>query len=402
MKIVVTGATGNLGKSVVNFLKNQKHQLLLVGRNQKKLEQVFGNNIACTSYEKWQMYAENFDAMIHLAARNNDQTGSLEEFREANVVLLQQLIKGMVDAGIPKLVYFTSLHAKEAGKKDPYSQTKREAENWLDAEDQIEVIKLRLPAVYSETTKGSLRHINNLPRSVQSIALNIAKCLRPVVTIDRVLEDLAKVINEKNHEVEILVSDQQMGNPVYRSVKTVIDVSAGLFIAIFLSWWLLTVIWVIIKLTSKGPGIFIQERVGKNQKVFLCYKFRTMNVGTVQAGTHEVATSNITPIGNFLRKTKLDELPQFINLLKNEMSLIGPRPCLPNQHELIEERDKRQVFAIKPGISGLAQVKNIDMSNPKKLAVIDAFYLDTRTTLLDLHITLATVFSRFRRGLSGS
>ena len=78
------------------------------------MEQVFGNKIACTSYEKWQMCATNFDVMIHLAAHNNDQTGSLEEFREANVVLLQQLIKGMVDAGIPKLVYFTSLHAKEA------------------------------------------------------------------------------------------------------------------------------------------------------------------------------------------------------------------------------------------------------------------------------------------------
>lgn len=177
------------------------------------------------------------------------------------------------------------------------------------------------------------------------------------------------------------------------------DFGAGIVIAVFLSWWLLIAIWLIVKLTSKGLGIFAQKRIGKDQKVFLCYKFRTMQVGTMQAGTHEVSTSNITSVGKILRKTKLDELPQFINLLKNEMSLIGPRPCLSNQHELIEEREKRNVFTIKPGISGLAQVKNVDMSNLEKLAIIDSFYLDTRTILLDIRLILATLFKRFRRGL---
>lgn len=374
--------------------------MLLVGRDKQQLERIFGNTIASATYDGWHKHAKNFDAVIHLATRNNDQIGSLDEFKQANVILLQKIVKDMKGAGIPKLIYFTSLHAKEVNRTDLYSITKREAETWLDTQSQIEITKFRLPAVYTENTSGSLRHINRLPRSLQTGALNTAKCLRPVVTIETVLNGLDQALTSPNHHQEILLCDEQKDNQVYQSLKIVMDFGAGIVIAVFLSWWLLIAIWLIVKLTSKGPGIFAQKRVGKDQKVFLCYKFRTMQVGTVQAGTHEVSTSNITSVGKILRKTKLDELPQFINLLKNEMSLIGPRPCLPNQHELIEEREKRKVFTIKPGISGLAQVKNVDMSNPEKLAIIDAFYLDTRTILLDIRLILATLFKRFRRGLA--
>lgn len=400
LKIVITGASGNLGREIAKFLKSKGHELLLAGRDQNRLQQVFGSDFKCAGYDDWQDHARGFDVVIDLATRNNDQAGSLDDFRTANVERLKQLVDGMGKANIAKLIYFTTLHADENIRDDYYSLTKREAEKWLRDQDTVSFTAMRLPAVYSATTKGNLRHINALPAFLKPIGLALAKCLRPVVEIDTVFTRLEKLLHSKSDGMrEILVSHQQHNNSLYHGISTLMNYTAGILIAVFLSWWLMLAIWIIVRLTSPGPGIFAQERVGKNRKVFLCYKFRTMQVGTVQAGTHEVSTSNITGIGKILRKTKLDELPQFVNLLKNEMSLVGPRPCLPNQHELIEERDKRDVFTIKPGITGLAQVKDIDMSNPEKLARVDRYYLDTRTTLLDIKLMLATLLKRFGKGL---
>lgn len=121
-----------------------------------------------------------------------------------------------------------------------------------------------------------------------------------------------------------------------------------------------------------GSPIFIQERVGKHKKPFKLIKFRTMRVDTASVASHLASTSSITPFGGFLRKTKLDELPQLWNVLKGEMSLVGPRPGLFNQQELTDARDKCGVFNARPGITGLAQVSDIDMSTPELLAETDA------------------------------
>ena len=128
----------------------------------------------------------------------------------------------------------------------------------------------------------------------------------------------------------------------------------------------------IIGLFDTGSPIFKQERVGKNKKPFTLYKFRTMNVNAKSVATHLADGSQITKFGAFLRKSKLDELPQLFNVLFGDMSLVGPRPNLFNQTELIEERDKRGVYNVVPGITGLAQINEIDMSTPKELAIKDA------------------------------
>jgi lipopolysaccharide/colanic/teichoic acid biosynthesis glycosyltransferase len=104
-----------------------------------------------------------------------------------------------------------------------------------------------------------------------------------------------------------------------------------------------------------------------------------MKVGTASVASHLASTSSITLFGNFLRRTKLDELPQLWNVLKGEMSLVGPRPCLFNQQELIDERDKRGVYAVRPGITGLAQINDIDMSTPELLAKTDAQLINELT-----------------------
>ena len=125
-------------------------------------------------------------------------------------------------------------------------------------------------------------------------------------------------------------------------------------------------------LFDTGSPLFRQERVGRDQKPFTLVKFRTMRPDTASVASHLADASAITRLGAFLRRTKLDELPQLWNVLKGEMSLVGPRPCLFNQTELIAERHNRGVFEARPGITGLAQVNNIDMSTPKLLAETDA------------------------------
>lgn len=127
----------------------------------------------------------------------------------------------------------------------------------------------------------------------------------------------------------------------------------------------------LVSLFSKSPLLFRQRRVGFNQKIFIIFKFRTMYVGTKTIPTHLIDNSQITPFGKILRKTKLDEIPQFWNVLKGEMSIVGPRPCLPAQKKLIFERKKRGVFNVKPGITGLSQLSGIHMQTPELLAKTD-------------------------------
>jgi lipopolysaccharide/colanic/teichoic acid biosynthesis glycosyltransferase len=121
-----------------------------------------------------------------------------------------------------------------------------------------------------------------------------------------------------------------------------------------------------------GSPLFRQTRVGRHKKPFVLVKFRTMKPETAHVASHLADASAVTPLGRFLRRTKLDELPQLWNVLKGEMSLVGPRPCLFNQQELIHAREQLGVFAARPGITGLAQVNEIDMSTPELLAQTDA------------------------------
>ena len=125
-------------------------------------------------------------------------------------------------------------------------------------------------------------------------------------------------------------------------------------------------------LFDTGSPLFFQQRVGKQQKPFTLIKFRTMPVDTQSVATHLVGASSVTKFGHFLRRTKLDELPQLINVIRGDMSLVGPRPCLFNQDDVIRERVKRNVFNVRPGITGLAQIREVDMSTPVDLAQLDS------------------------------
>jgi O-antigen biosynthesis protein WbqP len=149
-----------------------------------------------------------------------------------------------------------------------------------------------------------------------------------------------------------------------------------------------------IRLDSPGPALFTQVRVGRDQRPFKLLKLRTMRVGTPTAGSHEVSASQVTRVGGWLRRYKVDELPQIWSVLKGDMSFVGPRPGLPSQHQLNAERAKRGVFAVRPGITGPAQVSGVDMSTPRELAIVDANYVAGQSWTYDLRLILATVFGR--------
>ncbi|KEI49627.1 capsular biosynthesis protein [Enterococcus faecium UC8668] len=162
---------------------------------------------------------------------------------------------------------------------------------------------------------------------------------------------------------------------------------------------ILLILCIAIKIDSKGPVIFKQKRVGKNKSHFYIYKFRTMKVDTPQEiPTHLLSNPDffITRVGKFLRKTSLDELPQLFNILKGDMAVIGPRPALWNQYDLIEERDKYHANDIRPGLTGLAQISGRDELEIDYKARLDGQYTANITPIMDLKCFFGTIISVFK------
>ncbi|MGX7366463.1 sugar transferase [Enterococcus casseliflavus] len=181
-------------------------------------------------------------------------------------------------------------------------------------------------------------------------------------------------------------------------LKRIIDFILSLMGIVVLSPVLL-LLCLAIKLDSKGPIIFKQKRVGKNKTHFNIYKFRTMKIDTPkEMPTHLLADPDfyITKVGKFLRKTSLDELPQLFNIIKGDMAVIGPRPALWNQYDLIEERDKYGANDIRPGLTGLAQISGRDELEIKQKAFLDGKYTESISPSMDLKCFLGTIVSVFK------
>jgi O-antigen biosynthesis protein WbqP len=178
-------------------------------------------------------------------------------------------------------------------------------------------------------------------------------------------------------------------------MKRLFDVCAALVLGPF-ALVAVGVLAVLVRLDSPGPAIFRQVRIGRGERPFVCLKLRTMRLETPDAPSHEVGASAVTGVGRFLRGTKLDELPQLWNILKGEMSLVGPRPCLPAQAALIAARRARGLYAIRPGITGVAQVAGVDMSEPERLAELDATYLGDMSLRRDAGLIAQTLLGAGR------
>lgn len=163
------------------------------------------------------------------------------------------------------------------------------------------------------------------------------------------------------------------------------------------------IIWVLIRVTSPGNAVHWSKRIGKNNQIFLMPKFRTMRTDTPQVATHLLKDEKnyITPIGSFLRKTSLDELPQLWSVLKGDMSLVGPRPALFNQYDLMELRTKAGVHVLVPGVTGWAQINGRDELSSEEKVKYDKEYLERRSVMFDLKIIYMTAFKvLLRKGIS--
>lgn len=180
---------------------------------------------------------------------------------------------------------------------------------------------------------------------------------------------------------------------MYKYVKRCFDIIISLISLIILAIPFL-IVAILIKIDSEGPVFFIQKRYGKDNKIFNIIKFRTMYVkAPSDIPTHRLSNSDlyITKLGKFLRRTSIDELPQLINILKNDMSLIGPRPCVLSYHEVMELREKNGSNKIKPGLTGLAQTKGRDLVSNEDKAKMDGDYYKNMSFVLDCKIFIDTI-----------
>lgn len=180
-------------------------------------------------------------------------------------------------------------------------------------------------------------------------------------------------------------------------MKRGFDILSSL-IAIILFSPILLILAIIVKCTSPGPILFKQRRIGKDNQEFMIYKFRTMRIDTPNVATHLLKNPEqyITPIGKFMRKTSLDELPQLFNILKGEMSVVGPRPALYNQYDLIEMRTNLNVHTVRPGLTGLAQVSGRDELENEQKVYFDQKYVQKQSFFFDLKLIFLTVVKVFK------
>lgn len=178
-------------------------------------------------------------------------------------------------------------------------------------------------------------------------------------------------------------------------MKRIFDLILALIIAVP-AVAVCTLCAVFIVLETRSIPVFVQKRLGQNAEPFNIFKLRTMKVGSANVASHEIGLEQITRVGALLRKLKLDELPQILNVLSGKMSFVGPRPGLPNHEELTQARMQHDVFSLVPGITGPAQLAGFDMSTPQELAAIDATYIGDWSLTEDLRYLWKTFTGRGR------
>ena len=392
--ICLTGATGFIGGHLLRKFIKSNHTIRCITSDPDSLKTTLGEAVTAYPYSDASKACDGADVFIHLGARNNDQGGTREAYTEDNVTKTVDLARTAAQAGIAYFIFATTTHALKFETTSEYATSKQLAEKSLRDADfgDMRVGFLRLPAIYGAGARGNLSKLDGLPSFARSWAFSLIRSGTPIASVDTVVKSVIELVENNFQLLEHMSSDVVRTISLYNLFK--FSVNAAFVLVCVLILPIQIFVGLLTLLTSKGGALFNQRRIGRRGEEFTCIKFRTMRIGTKQVGTHEVSAASVTPIGHFLRKSKLDELPQAVNIIKGEMSLIGPRPCLPNQTEVIESRKRQGVLGLAPGISGLAQTNNVDMSTPEKLALFDQRYLASQSILMDIKIIKDTVLGQ--------
>ena len=390
MNIIITGATGFIGKQLVPLLNFKTNEIALFGRDIKKLNEIYPQFMVY-EYKDLERVINKNSIILHLAVKNNRENNNkknLRDYLKVNVMFTKKLYKIAMQARIKKFLNLSTTNILNENKKDPYSMTKRKLVNNIKNKENLKFINLIMPIVYGKKFTGRLSFLNMFPRSFSFSLMKFISAFKSTMNIKL----LADYINEREfmkNNCDIILTDGQNNNIFFKIFKKMIDLFFSISILFFFSW-LILIISIFIKISSNGPILFVHKRIGKNNVIFSCYKFRTMKQATPISATHKIKKKQVTYIGKFLRKTKLDEIPQVINILKGDMSLIGPRPCIVSQKDIIKVREKYKINKILPGITGLAQINRIDMSDKNMLTKFDYRYLKLRSIISELNIILRT------------
>ncbi|URQ66886.1 sugar transferase [SAR86 cluster bacterium] len=181
-------------------------------------------------------------------------------------------------------------------------------------------------------------------------------------------------------------------------MKRIIDILISSALIVLMTFPMLLV-YILIRIDSRGPGLYWSERVGKNNVNFMMPKFRTMHEGTTSVATHllDDPSNHLTRLGNMLRRTSIDELPQLYSILRGQMTFVGPRPALFNQNDLIRFRTKNNIQSLLPGVTGWAQINGRDNISIQEKVMFDLEYLEKKSVLFDLHIILLTLLKVLKK-----
>jgi lipopolysaccharide/colanic/teichoic acid biosynthesis glycosyltransferase len=386
LRVLLIGGTGFIGQQLLPKLESRGHKVSVASRTEDPAHGILGR-------EDWHSAIANADVVLLLSVINSNTDASVEEVRSVNVTLPLEIAKEVSKHSAKRLILFGSDH-QDAAAVSAYAASKADLTERLLENGGLAATLLILSPVHGVRFVKRVAFVDSWPGQLRIAAILAFGAFRPLTHIDKIVEAIERIIPFYGEAILIhRIVDDQNCNIVYRAAIRFFDLAFALLVLLVFGW-AMVILAMLITTTSTGPALFQQQRVGRNGEPFTCYKFRTMRIDTPQVPTHQVAADSTTRIGKFLRGWKLDELPQIFNIIANDMSLVGPRPSLTTQDELIAVRSKLGVFAMKPGVTGWSQVRGIDMSDPEKLAKSDSEFCSRRSIVLYCVIVIQTFLGR--------
>ncbi len=386
LKIVLIGGTGFVGSQLAPALERRGHQIIVASRNPDPTRSIIGAG-------NWAETIGDAHVVVLLSVINNDVDQTEDNIRAVNVDLPIKLLEIVSKNANQQLILFGSDHT-DAAPSSMYAKTKSELVTKLRQQVASAVTMLILSPVHGDRFVKKLAFVDRLPTPLRSLAVAAFGAIRPLTHIERIADAIEASASQRvSKPIFVRVVDDQSKNFFYNTAIRFFDLCFA-SIVLILFGWLMLIIAILVASTSAGPALFRQQRVGRHGQVFMCFKFRTMHVDTPHVATHNVSANATTKMGRYLRAWKLDELPQIFNIFADQMSLVGPRPCLPSQHHLIAARKRMGVLDVKPGVTGWSQINGIDMSDPEQLARLDAEYCSRRSIPFYLKIVLLTFLGK--------